>query len=57
MEVGVDALPAQRLTRKQGLDGQPAPLAAGFKLVADGPHDVGRVDGDAAATHSGRQVG
>ena len=57
VEVVVDALPAQRLARKQSLHGQPAPLAAGFELVADGSHHLGRVGGCAAATQADGQVG
>ena len=57
VKVVVHALPAQRRAREQGLDGRPAPLAAGCELVADGPHHLGRVGGWAAATRAGGQVG
>ena len=57
IEVVVHPLPAQRRAREQGAHGQPAPMAAGFELVANGPHHFGRVDGRAAATEPRGQVG
>ena len=50
------ALPTPWRAREQGPHGQPAPLAAGFELVTNGPYHFGRVHRQPASPGPGGQV-